>query len=167
MTRHKSRALRHRQAAAWLVGVGAVLLTLVIGGNAVGTNLTAHPASAGRLAPRMVRAAPAPTRAAPPPMVTYTPTPAPPPAPALPRVAQAPPAPPTAARTPTPAPPPVVHPAPPRAVIRPPVAPAPAPTGPSYANCDDVRAHGAAPIHPGDPGFQPKFDRDHDGVGCE
>jgi hypothetical protein len=36
-----------------------------------------------------------------------------------------------------------------------------------YANCDDVRAHGAAPIHAGDPGFQPKFDRDNDGVGCE
>ena len=38
---------------------------------------------------------------------------------------------------------------------------------PVYANCDDVRAAGAAPIHPGDPGFQPKFDRDDDGVGCE
>ena len=37
----------------------------------------------------------------------------------------------------------------------------------SYANCDAVRAAGAAPIHSGDPGFQPKFDRDNDGVGCE
>jgi hypothetical protein len=36
-----------------------------------------------------------------------------------------------------------------------------------YQNCDDVRANGAAPIHPGDPGFQQKFDRDGDGVGCE
>jgi hypothetical protein len=37
----------------------------------------------------------------------------------------------------------------------------------SYANCADVRAHGAAPIHQGDPGWAPKFDRDGDGVGCE
>lgn len=36
-----------------------------------------------------------------------------------------------------------------------------------YANCSDVRAHGAAPIYPGEPGFQSKFDRDKDGVGCE
>lgn len=54
------------------------------------------------------------------------------------------------------------------------VAPAPAPvpalSPPSdvrYANCDDVRAHGADPIYPGDPGWQEKFDRDNDGVGCE
>jgi hypothetical protein len=46
------------------------------------------------------------------------------------------------------------------------VAPAPAP-GASYANCDAVRAAGAAPIHPGDPGWEQKFDRDDDGVGCE
>jgi uncharacterized membrane protein YgcG len=39
--------------------------------------------------------------------------------------------------------------------------------GGPYANCDAVRAAGAAPIHPGDPGFEPKFDRDGDGVGCE
>ena len=37
----------------------------------------------------------------------------------------------------------------------------------SYQNCDAVRAAGAAPIFPGDPGFQTKFDRDNDGVGCE
>lgn len=36
-----------------------------------------------------------------------------------------------------------------------------------YQNCDAVRAAGAAPIHSGDPGWQQKFDRDHDGVGCE
>lgn len=30
-----------------------------------------------------------------------------------------------------------------------------------------VRAAGAAPIYPGDPGFQQKFDRDNDGIGCE
>ncbi len=44
---------------------------------------------------------------------------------------------------------------------------APAAGGASYANCDAVRAAGAAPIYPGDPGFQPKFDRNDDGVGCE
>lgn len=36
-----------------------------------------------------------------------------------------------------------------------------------YANCTAVRAAGAAPIYPGDPGFQSKFDRDKDGIGCE
>lgn len=54
----------------------------------------------------------------------------------------------------------------------PPPAPAPAPALPapsnvSYKNCDAVRAAGAAPIRAGDPGFQSKFDRDNDGVGCE
>ena len=55
------------------------------------------------------------------------------------------------------------------------LAPAPAPAANvpapaanvSYQNCDAVRAAGAAPIHAGDPGWSPKFDRDHDGVGCE
>jgi len=37
----------------------------------------------------------------------------------------------------------------------------------SYANCDAVRAAGAAPIRAGDPGWDTKFDRDGDGVGCE
>lgn len=49
-------------------------------------------------------------------------------------------------------------------------APAPAPAAPgnvSYANCSAVRAAGAAPIRAGDPGFEPKFDRDADGIGCE
>jgi endonuclease YncB( thermonuclease family) len=46
--------------------------------------------------------------------------------------------------------------------------PTPAPATPAhYANCAAVRAAGAAPIHPGDPGWQQKFDRDHDGAGCE
>lgn len=36
-----------------------------------------------------------------------------------------------------------------------------------YKNCSAVRAAGAAPIYPGDPGWDPKFDRDNDGVGCE
>ncbi|MBG9982147.1 thermonuclease family protein [Aerococcaceae bacterium DSM 111020] len=36
-----------------------------------------------------------------------------------------------------------------------------------YENCKAVRAAGAAPIRPGDPGWDPKFDGDNDGVGCE
>jgi len=36
-----------------------------------------------------------------------------------------------------------------------------------YANCDAVRAAGAAPIHVGDPGYSRRLDRDGDGVGCE
>ena len=48
-------------------------------------------------------------------------------------------------------------------------APASAPTQPSvfYKNCKEVKAAGAAPIRPGDPGWDPKFDRDGDGIGCE
>ncbi|MFB8228563.1 DUF1524 domain-containing protein [Cellulosimicrobium sp. NPDC055967] len=69
---------------------------------------------------------------------------------------------------PDPVPAPVVVPDPAPA---PPPAPAPQPEpepAPAfYQNCDDVRAAGAAPIRPGDPGFQSKFDRDNDGVGCE
>jgi len=48
--------------------------------------------------------------------------------------------------------------------------PAPAPAPPAsiyYANCDAVRAAGAAPIHRGDPGYASKLDRDGDGIGCE
>jgi hypothetical protein len=37
----------------------------------------------------------------------------------------------------------------------------------SYADCASVRAAGAAPIHEGDPGWNPDLDRDGDGVGCE
>ncbi|MGY1884138.1 DUF1524 domain-containing protein [Blastococcus sp. SYSU DS0753] len=39
--------------------------------------------------------------------------------------------------------------------------------GVHYQNCAAVRAAGAAPIHPGEPGWQPKFDGNQDGVGCE
>ena len=44
---------------------------------------------------------------------------------------------------------------------------APPPANVFYANCDAVRAAGAAPIRVGDPGFESKFDRDSDGIGCE
>ncbi len=69
-----------------------------------------------------------------------------------------------------PAPVPVVaqpapEPAPPAAAPEP--APAPAPPAVSYANCTEVRAAGAAPIYAGQPGWEDKFDRDKDGVGCE
>lgn len=36
-----------------------------------------------------------------------------------------------------------------------------------YANCSEVRAAGAAPIHRGEPGYSSKLDRDGDGVACE
>lgn len=44
--------------------------------------------------------------------------------------------------------------------------PVPAPSA-SFANCTEVKAAGRAPIRVGDPGWQQKFDRDGDGVGCE
>jgi hypothetical protein len=48
------------------------------------------------------------------------------------------------------------------------IGPAPGPAaGVSYANCAAVRAAHAAPIRAGDPGWDPKFDGNHDGVGCE
>lgn len=37
----------------------------------------------------------------------------------------------------------------------------------SYANCDAVRAAGAAPLYAGQPGYSRKLDRDGDGVACE
>ncbi len=74
---------------------------------------------------------------------------------------------------------PVEAPAAPVAPVEAPAAPvevqpqAPAPlvevpaTDVYYQNCSAVRAAGAAPILAGQPGFQSKFDRDGDGVGCE
>lgn len=41
------------------------------------------------------------------------------------------------------------------------------PKQPYYKNCDAVRAAGADPLHPGDPGFRPELDRDGDGEACE
>ncbi|MDH6236431.1 DUF1524 domain-containing protein [Cryobacterium sp. CG_9.6] len=37
----------------------------------------------------------------------------------------------------------------------------------SYANCDAVRAAGAAPLYAGDPGYSSALDRDNDGIGCD
>lgn len=36
-----------------------------------------------------------------------------------------------------------------------------------YANCDEARRAGAAPIYRGQPGYRPGLDRDNDGVACE
>ncbi|WP_075662236.1 excalibur calcium-binding domain-containing protein [Streptomyces acidiscabies] len=36
-----------------------------------------------------------------------------------------------------------------------------------YADCDEARAAGAAPLHRGDPGYRSGLDRDGDGVACE
>ncbi|GAB2751874.1 hypothetical protein GCM10027072_56560 [Streptomyces bullii] len=36
-----------------------------------------------------------------------------------------------------------------------------------YANCSEVRAAGAAPIHRGEPGYASHLDRDNDGVACD
>ncbi len=45
---------------------------------------------------------------------------------------------------------------------------APVPDAPvTYPDCAAVRAAGAAPLHRGDPGWDPAFDGDGDGVGCE
>lgn len=44
--------------------------------------------------------------------------------------------------------------------------PAAAPAG-GFANCDEARAAGAAPVHRGDPGYASRLDQDDDGVGCE
>jgi hypothetical protein len=71
--------------------------------------------------------------------------------------------------TPPPPPPPVetttVPPPPP-----PPAAPAPTtpakPTAVYYADCDAVRAAGAAPLYFGQPGYRVALDPDRDGVAC-
>lgn len=36
-----------------------------------------------------------------------------------------------------------------------------------YENCAAVKAADAAPIYPGDPGWNPKFDGNNNGIGCE
>jgi hypothetical protein len=67
---------------------------------------------------------------------------------------------------------PDMPPAPPEVVSEPvveiPVAPEPQrEPEPYYENCTAVRAAGAAPIYPDDPGWQDKFDGDNNGIGCE
>ena len=36
-----------------------------------------------------------------------------------------------------------------------------------YANCDEAKAAGAAPMYKGDPGYRPELDRDKDGIACD
>ncbi len=43
----------------------------------------------------------------------------------------------------------------------------PAPASTPFANCAEARAAGAAPVHVGDPGYQPGLDGDGDGLACE
>jgi Protein of unknown function (DUF1524)/Excalibur calcium-binding domain len=117
--------------------------------NAIATILSTcanEPLPGGVVAQIPQKAAPAPALAPEPAPVVVAPAPAPRPAPAP-------------APRPAPAPAPALAPAP---------APAPAPpVSVSYANCDAVRAAGAAPIYAGQPGYSSKLDRDGDGVGCE
>jgi len=54
----------------------------------------------------------------------------------------------------------------PPAPVRTTTKPAPPPAV-YYKNCDDVRAHGAAPLYRGQPGYRAALDRDGDGVACE
>lgn len=44
---------------------------------------------------------------------------------------------------------------------------APARADGAFANCDQARAAGRAPVRRGEPGYGPHLDRDGDGVGCE
>ena len=58
------------------------------------------------------------------------------------------------------------------AVEEEPAAPAPTPQpirAPTqmYSSCAQARAAGAAPLYEGDPGYNPRLDRDKDGVACE
>ena len=43
----------------------------------------------------------------------------------------------------------------------------PQPSGAYYANCDQARAAGVAPIYRGQPGYRPEMDGDNDGIACE
>jgi excalibur calcium-binding domain-containing protein len=119
--------------------------------NAIATVLSScpnEPLPGGVVANVPARTTAAATTAAPAPRTTATPKPAPVVVPAP--VVQA------------PAPAPVVE-----APAPAPVVEAPQPVATSYANCDAVRAAGAAPIYAGEPGYSRKLDRDGDGVGCE
>jgi outer membrane biosynthesis protein TonB len=145
----------------WVIGLTALVLGIGIGTS--GGDETQEAANSGVYSAAAVpttASSPSTSRALPPPAAATTTSPAP--------VAMVPvPAPaPAPAPVPKPAPAPAPAPVPAPAPIPAPAA-APVPVGVVYANCDDVKAHGAAPIHPGDPGWQPKFDRDDDGVGCE
>lgn len=46
-------------------------------------------------------------------------------------------------------------------------APKPTPAPVRFSSCKQAREAGAAPLYRGDPGYNPKLDRDNDGVACE
>ena len=46
-------------------------------------------------------------------------------------------------------------------------APEPAPAPVHLSSCKQAREAGSAPLYRGDPGYNPKLDRDNDGVACE
>lgn len=46
-------------------------------------------------------------------------------------------------------------------------APPPAPVDVYFANCDEARAAGMAPLFQGQPGYRRGLDRDHDGIACD
>lgn len=52
-----------------------------------------------------------------------------------------------------------------------PTAPTPSPSKPPparhFANCKQACAAGVAPMHRGDPNYDPRLDRDNDGIACE
>jgi hypothetical protein len=45
--------------------------------------------------------------------------------------------------------------------------PAPVSTAVKFADCDEVKKAGAAPLHQGEPGYRKNLDRDGDGVACD
>jgi hypothetical protein len=156
-------------AAKVIVACASVLVFAVVG--LVSCGMDAPTTKAGRAVPSASEPLPIVVVATTVAQVTRVPGPTPPTVVRTvvvrpPALAAAPPA-----RTPTPiyaARTPALHPpVPSENVLRPRTTISPATRSASYANCDAVRAAGKAPIHPGDPGWRPKFDADHDGEGCE
>lgn len=45
--------------------------------------------------------------------------------------------------------------------------PSPTPTSVFYADCEEVKAAGKAPLSTDDPGYRIGLDRDRDGVACD
>lgn len=54
-----------------------------------------------------------------------------------------------------------------RGAVSQPTVPARRTSGVSYRNCAEARAAGAAPLHRGQPGYDPRMDGDGDGIACE
>lgn len=98
------------------------------------------------------------------------PSPTPPsPTPALSPSASPTPSPAVSTTVPAPKPTTKKPPAPARTTKAPPPPPPPddEPDDVYYANCDEARDAGAAPLYRGDPGYRSGLDRDKDGVACE